>query len=229
MTNATEGTPAFRISALMYWILSSSAVGVALLVSSPLLPDLWRLIVGVLGAVLTAAVARSQPNTPATTEPATPKAQGPGPARRPPIVRRHAGRYYILPMVLIVLSIIVCAIGISGVLGCLSLQHPQLAAAPSILANCPTGKVCSVDVPGQVVADCQQISNAHQVFYILSGIFGGTATAAAAVAPFVGDVPHGVDALSGVAAGSGALSLTFGLLGSWEADRFTRWCGGTSP
>ena len=218
MTNARNGTPAFRVSPIVYWILSSVAVGVGVLVASPLLPDLWRLIVGVLNAVLTAAVARSQPTTPddQATNTTAGKTTVP-PARRPRIVRRNAERYLILPLLCVV------------ALGCLSLQHDGPAAVPTVVASCPTGAVCDETTPGVVVADCESISDAYSAFQILVGIFGGVATASATIVPFVGDYPDATIGLSATGAGSAALGVTFGVLGLWEADRFTRWCGGQAP
>lgn len=218
MTSARNGTPAFRVSPLVYWILSSVAVGVGVLVASPLLPDLWRLVVGVLNAALTAAVARSQPRTPedqATDTTAGKPAVPPG--RRPRVLRRNAERYAIVPVLLL------------AACGCWSLQHDGPAAVPTIVASCPTGKVCDENIPGVVVADCESISDAYSAFQILAGIFGGAATASAAVVPFVGDYPDATIGLSATAAGSAALGVTFGVLGLWEADRFTRWCGGQAP
>jgi hypothetical protein len=65
MTSRAPGAPAFRIRPVAYWLLSACAVAVAFLVASPLLPDLWRLIVGTLNALLTALAIGSQPSGPA--------------------------------------------------------------------------------------------------------------------------------------------------------------------
>jgi len=65
MTSLAPGSPGgIRIPGVLYVALSSLAVGLGLLVASPMLPDEWRLGIGVFNAILVAFVAKSQPKTP---------------------------------------------------------------------------------------------------------------------------------------------------------------------
>jgi hypothetical protein len=235
MTAAAPDQPAIRINPYLHWFLSAFAAGVAVLVSSPLLPEWWRLAVGVIDAILVLLVARSQPkDTPAQAAARTVaedsacadrqasrtagRSPSPPMARRPPRRIRHG---YLSGWVLLVV-LLLCS-------GCLSLWHAPDPSSVSTVEACPVGKVCEDEPSGPPREQCESISAWHSGFVIAAGIFGGVATAGAAVVPFLDGHPDAMAGVGATAAGSGALGITFGTLAAWKADQFTRLGCGAAP